>query len=141
MILVDTSVIITYLKGTRSEACHQFQSVINLNLPFGINHYIYLEVLQSSRTPNEYDQLKEYLGTQKFYFLRHEKESFEQAAKLYMKCRTKGITIRSTLDMLIVQTAIENEVMLLHDDRDYDKIAGIEKKLRIFDTKFIRRPK
>jgi hypothetical protein len=52
-------------------------------------------------------------------------ESFAQAAKIYFQCRRKGITVRSTIDCLIAQTAIEHNLLLLHDDRDYEGIASV----------------
>lgn len=52
------------------------------------------------------------------------------AAKLYFKCRKKGITIRSTIDLLIAQTAIENDLYLLHDDNDFTLIAKVDQRLK-----------
>jgi len=36
-----------------------------------------------------------------------------------------GVTINSAIDLIIAQTAIENDLFLLHNDSDYEKIAGI----------------
>jgi predicted nucleic acid-binding protein len=49
---------------------------------------------------------------------------FEEAAQLYLKCRKKGIT-PSTPDCLIAACAIANRVPLLHDDSDFELIAGV----------------
>ncbi len=51
-----------------------------------------------------------------------------------VKCRTKGITIRSTIDLLIAQTAIDNDVMLLANDSDFLNIAKIIPELKIFEV-------
>ena len=37
----------------------------------------------------------------------------------------KGITVRSTVDCLIAQIAIENELLLLHNDRDFEAMAAV----------------
>lgn len=50
---------------------------------------------------------------------------------LYARCRWAGITPRSPHDCLIAQTAIEHGVTLLHDDRDFELIAGVVPELRL----------
>lgn len=53
------------------------------------------------------------------------------AARLYFDFRKKGITIRKSTDCLIAQIAIQNDVLLVHNDSDFELIAkGSE--LRIF---------
>jgi predicted nucleic acid-binding protein len=42
-----------------------------------------------------------------------------------LDCRKKGITIRSTIDCLIAQTALENDLILLHEDYDFDLMAKV----------------
>jgi len=53
---------------------------------------------------------------------------------LYARCRWKGITPRSPHDCLIAQLAIENDVELLQDDRDFRLIARVEPALRLCPT-------
>ena len=38
--------------------------------------------------------------------------------------RRKGVTVRSTINLLIVVTALEHGLALLHDDQDFEQIAG-----------------
>lgn len=45
------------------------------------------------------------------------------AAQHYRTLRSRGITIRSAIDVLIATFCIENDYMLLHQDRDYDALA------------------
>lgn len=132
MILVDTSVLISFFKGIENEKTEKFENILINNIPFGINSFIYQEILQGASSEKEFKKLKEFLGSQKFYSLKSEKSSFEDASKLYFLCRKKGITIRSTLDVLIAQTAIEYELYLLHDDKDFDNMSKIVKNLRFY---------
>lgn len=132
MILVDTSVIIGYLKGEENSAVHKFQYILENNIPFGINSFIYQEVLQGVKTEKDFLQTKKYLGTQRFYSLKDGKESYASAARIYFQCRKKGLTIGSTIDCLVAQTAIENNLYLLHNDSDFDIIAKIS-DLKIFN--------
>lgn len=130
MILVDTSVLIDFLKGKESEKTDKLQQIIKDDIPFGINDFVYQEVLQGAKTEKEFEMLKDYLESQRFYSLKYGSKSYSNAALMFFKCRRKGITIRSTIDLLIVETAIENELYLLHDDRDFSNMAEIIKELR-----------
>jgi len=76
--------------------------------------------------------LKEYLDTLPFYDLRYGKTSFEHTALMYINCRKKGITIKSTLDLIIAEIAIENNLYLLHDDMDFSNIARVNKNLKVY---------
>lgn len=125
MILVDTSVFINFFKGIENEKVDKLTKIISERIPFGICNIIYMELLQGARTEKEYMLLQEYLATQRFYDIKHGKESYEKAAMNYFLCRRNGITVRSGVDMIIVQTALENGLFLLHDDPDYSNIARI----------------
>jgi predicted nucleic acid-binding protein len=45
------------------------------------------------------------------------------AARLYRLCRSKGVTIRSTIDCLIAQLCLRDGLELLTLDRDFTGIA------------------
>ena len=125
MILVDTSVLIDFLKGIQNEGSSKLTEIINRRLPFGINSFILQEVLQGAASAKEFALLKRYLSTQHFYHLRDAIDSYTNAAKLYMECRRRGITIRSTVDCLIAQTALEHDLLLLHNDSDFTAMAKV----------------
>lgn len=132
MILVDTSILIDYLRGAENEPSGRFQYVLDHNLPFGINFFVYQEVLQGVQSERDFQTVKRYLDTQRFYGLKDGRESYAAAAQIYLKCRKKGITIYSTIDCLIAQTAIENNLFLLHNDSDFDRMRKVI-ELKIFN--------
>lgn len=132
MILIDTSVLVDYFKGIESRPAKLFDELIENGIPYGINNFVYQELLQGSRTIDEFNTLKEYLETIPFYDLQYGKESYEKAAFLHFQCRRNGITIRSTIDLLIAEIAIENNLFLLHNDEDFDNIGKVIKELRIY---------
>ncbi len=132
MLLVDTSVLIDFFRENDNKKVEKFRHVLAMEIPFGINVYIYQELLQGSDTEKDYDELKKYLDTQRFYDLQKGKNSFSDAAEIYKKCRSRGFMISSTVDCLIVQTAIENNLSLLHNDSDFDHIEKIIRKLKIY---------
>jgi hypothetical protein len=125
MILADTSVLIDYLKGIQTEAAEKLQLVLDRGIPYGICPFVYQEVLQGARNEREFGFLKRYLASQKFYYPRDRRRSYEDAARIYFKCRKKGFQIGSTVDCLIAQTAIDNGLLLLHNDNDYNRIAKV----------------
>ena len=94
-------------------------------IPFGINSFIYQEVLQGAKTEEEYNTLKTYLITQHFFHPKDPVDSFTRAARIYFDCRKNGITIRSTIDCIIAQTAIEHKLHLLHNDRDFEAMSKV----------------
>ncbi len=124
-ILVDTSVLIDYLGGRDSAAARTFQRLLDDHIPFGINSFIYQEVLQGVKSEKDFAAAKDYLDTQTFYSLLDPRESFSAAAKIYFQCRRRGITLNSTIDCLIIQTAIENDLYLLHNDSDFDNARRV----------------
>ena len=85
MILVDTSVLIDYFKDKKNNKTEKFQYIQDDKIEFGITYFIYLELLQGSRDQKEYEMLKEYLETQKFYDLKNKKKSYEEASKIYIE--------------------------------------------------------
>jgi predicted nucleic acid-binding protein len=50
---------------------------------------------------------------------------FVAAADLYRLCRSRGLTVRSSVDCLIASTAIEHDLSVLHRDRDFDLVARL----------------
>jgi predicted nucleic acid-binding protein len=134
MILVDTSVLIDFFRGINNPAKVRFKSILEQDIPFGITALIYQEVLQGAKSEKEYADLNKYLSSQRFFHPKDPIETFAKAARLYFRCRKKGITIRSTVDCLIAQISIENELLLLHNDRDFEAMATVA-PLKFFETK------
>jgi predicted nucleic acid-binding protein len=125
MILVDTSALIDFLKGAKNEASQKLELIMQRGVPFGITSFIFQEVLQGAASEKEYSVLDSYLRTQRFYHLKDPVDSFARAARIYMDCRKRGITVRSTIDCLIVETALEHDLFLLHNDSDFTAIARV----------------
>jgi len=125
MILVDTSVLVDFFRGTQNGASQKFKSVLQQAIPFGITSLIYQELLQGARSEKEYRLLRKYLETQRFYHPKEPVDSYARAARIYFDCRRKGVTLRSTIDCIIAQTAIDHDLLLLHNDNDFDAMASV----------------
>lgn len=131
MLLVDTSVWIDFLAARDTQAVAYFREQLDQRRPFALTELIYLEVLQGIRNPQAARKVTAYLRKQLFLIPRHGLRTYEAAAELYRLCRAAGVTIRSTIDCLVAQTAMEYGVVLLHSDRDYERIARVEPRLRL----------
>ena len=131
MILIDTSILIGYFKGMKDKPFDMFDNLIDQDIPIGICNQIYQEVLQGAKNEKEFYTLKEYLDTMYIYDLRYGKKSYENAAWLYFKCRKAGITPRSTIDLIIAQIAIDNNLLLFHNDKDFIQIAQVIPDLKL----------
>jgi predicted nucleic acid-binding protein len=131
MILIDTSILIGYFRGIKGKPYDMLDSLIDQNVPVGICNQVYQEVLKGEKNEKDFVVLNEYLNTMDFYTLRYGKKSYESAAWLYFKCRKTGITPRSTMDMIIAQIAIENNLLLFHNDNDFIQIAQVIPDLKL----------
>ena len=120
MILVDTSVWIDFFRGTDSgRILHRLiESEESLCLT-GIH---LTEILQGIKEDRAHAQIQEHLLSFPI-FLTDGLETYLQAAEIFRTCRRRGKTIRKTVDCIISAIAIENDLTLLHNDRDFDQIA------------------
>ncbi len=125
MILVDTSVLIDFLKGEDNSPVQKLLEIIDRDIPFGISPIIFMEVLQGAGTEKDFELLREYLRSQAFYDLKGGRESYARAAKMSVDLRKKGMAVGSSIDCLIAQAAIDNDLYLLHNDVDFDRIKKV----------------
>lgn len=54
-----------------------------------------------------------------------DQDVFIEAADLYRRVRRAGFTVRSGVDCLIAACAIRNDLMVIHQDRDYSALARV----------------
>lgn len=122
MILVDTSVWIEVLKDKTGKIVREFRKKTGSQV-IVFSRFIQLELLQGAKDELEWKRLDEYLETQ--YFLEAAPDTWRRASRIYFDLRRSGITVRSPIDCCIASIAIEAPALLLHRDRDFEKIAGI----------------
>lgn len=120
---MDSSVWIGYLGGERTEVTERFAGMLDRGYPVGLTGVILQEVVQGISSEREFEQVSDYLGSQTFYHPQDPVESYREAARMYFDCRRAGITIRSAMDCLIARIAIEHDLLLLHDDRNFENMA------------------
>lgn len=131
MYLIDTSVWIDYFRKNNSSAVKVFSKILDQKLPFGLTSVIYQEILQGAYSKRDFEKVADYLKTQRFFHPKEPILSYQAAAEIYFECRKKGITIRSTIDCLIAQIAIEHDLTLVHNDADYIHIKKMLNNLKL----------
>jgi hypothetical protein len=130
MYLVDTSVWVDYLNGHDSPHVVLLDELLGNPIAVGINDLIHLEILQGARDQSAFDPLRRYFSGLPIHRFPDPGSSYPAAAQLFLDCRRRGITVRSTLDCLVAQCAIELGLVLLHNDRDFIRIGTVARTLR-----------
>ena len=128
MVLVDTTVWIDFFGNRAEPHVATLEELIETNEDLCLSGVILTEVLQGIRSDADYRKTKDYLGD--LLFLPMRQATFVRAAEVYRALRKKGITIRKPVDCMIASVAIEYNLRLLHNDRDFDQIAK-HSKLKI----------
>lgn len=121
MILVDTTVWIDYFNGVQSWQVDALDSFLSEELVL-IGDIILAEILQGFDKESDYKKAKEALDPFECMDLGGKKLAIKTADN-FRYLRSKGVTIRKTVDMLIGTWCIESKVELLHNDKDFDQIA------------------
>lgn len=122
MILVDTSVWVEVLRDKTGKIVKAFLDRIGSKICV-LSRFTQLELLQGAKDEVEWSRLNEYLSAQ--YYPETTENTWTEAARIYFELRRKGITINSPVDACIAQIAIESKALLLHRDRDFERIASI----------------
>jgi predicted nucleic acid-binding protein len=124
MIAVDTGVWIDYLHREQTPQAKRLGAELRSGRDIAITDVVYMELLQGARDEKDADRLRlrllqsTVLGVQGL-------EDFELSAQLYRRVRRSGHTPRSAADCLIAAVCIREDVPLLHDDIDFDRIVDV----------------
>lgn len=130
MFLVDTSVWIDFFKASANPAVERLKEVLTTGVEIGVSTTILQEILQGTADEQQFLKYRSYFETQPIYLPRNPIRSAIAAARLYFDCRRQGITVRSSNDCLIAQTALEHGLVLLHNDEDFRQIGKVLKELK-----------
>ena len=121
--IFDTSVWIDFFKNTGSKQAILLEEYVKFTSEnVLLTPTIIQEILQGVRTEEEFTKKQRVLES--YNLLKPDwKTTSIAAAKLYFDLRKKGVTIRKSTDCLIAQIAIQNDVLLVHIDYDFELIA------------------
>lgn len=117
MILVDTTVWIDFFRGKNTKQTQFFETALQHKQEIFLCGVILTEILQGIQSDKEYQVVTQTL--EPFVYLDMTRETYMTAADIFRKLRKRGITVRKTIDCMIASVAIENNLLLLHHDKDF----------------------
>ena len=117
MIVVDSGVWIDRLRGAATDAVNRLDRALQTEL-VGVGDIVLLEVLQGARDDQHAKRLLRVMEPFRRLEMMNSKIAIQSAAN-FRVLRGKGFTIRKTPDLIIGTWCIENNVALLHNDRDF----------------------
>ena len=123
MVIIDTSVWIDFFNGKENEYVYKLEELKEKDIDIFITGIIVTEILSGFKEDRDIKLttklLKNLPVANPIY-----PETYIKAASIYQTGRKKGITVRKIVDCLIAQIAIENNLLLLHKDEDFNQIAS-----------------
>jgi predicted nucleic acid-binding protein len=124
MTLVDTSVWIDFL-AVRNTLLRlgRLNPLLIKGRIYAYDGVILTEVLQGIRDDKQYNQNESVLSS--LIYLPMDRSTFLLAANIDRTLRSRGITIRNSVDCMIAAVSIEHKADLLHNDGDFDHIADV----------------
>lgn len=120
MIVVDTSVWVDYFNGTQTPQTDILDDMLGQQV-IVIGDLIYTEVLQGFNSDNDFQKARQLLDTLVFREMVGRGIALKSAGN-YRFLRQQGITVRKTIDVIIGTYCIENNMALLHADKDFDAL-------------------
>ncbi len=121
LILADTSVWIPFLRGSGVQFQERLAPLIMADR-LVTTPVIMMEILIGAKSEKEYDKLSKDLAALRSFDVSA--KLWQRACKLGYTLRHKGISVPLT-DTFIASVAMENNALLLHNDRHYEMIASI----------------
>lgn len=129
--LADASVLLDFLGRRVKPQSDVLEQALRAGKVVGISGQILQEALQGSRDSAAFEAMRSRLVRLPLFEPGDVYNSRVMAAMTYARLRWRGVTVRSSADCLIALTAIEHDLTLLHDDRDFEAIALIEPRLKL----------
>ena len=122
MFLIDTSVWISVFRDRTGVVRQSLEAIINDESIF-LNRFTQMELLQGCRDEREWTLLETYLQEQDY--IESTPNTWVAAARIYYDLQRQGLTVRSSIDCCIAQLAIEHQLILVHNDRDFETIQRV----------------
>jgi predicted nucleic acid-binding protein len=118
MILVDSSVWIDFFNGTESAETSYLEDILGV-VPVAIGDLMLTEVLQGFRKEKDFRTALALFESVTAFELGG-RDAAVKSARNFRALRSKGCTVRKTIDCVIATYCIEHNLPLLHADRDFE---------------------
>jgi predicted nucleic acid-binding protein len=120
LILVDSSVWIDYFRNVSSEQSDALDALLETE-PVIIGDLILMEVLQGFADDAQFRLALRLFDSEAITtIVLGGHDMAIKAAKNHRTLRSRGVTVRKTVDTIIATRCIEDQLTLLHCDRDFD---------------------
>ena len=120
--LADTSIWIDYFnKKKESSQIQIFRTLLESEARICICPVVYQEILQGVRDDKEFERIKRTISVLDMLDTDIITAS-DYAIGIYRTLRKKGLTVRKSQDCLVAAYAMLENLILLHNDRDFDTI-------------------
>jgi len=121
MVIIDTSAWIELFRDGEPSVVAKVERALDRRL-VAVGDLIYCEILQGIRSERERKTVAALLdGLPKFEMVGF--PIAEHSARNCRLLRSRGLTVRKTVDVIIATFCVENGIALLHHDRDFDLMA------------------
>jgi len=120
MIVADTSAWIDYFRGVSAPHTDLLDKELQTNRVV-TGDLIITELLQGFKNEKEYAKAKSLMELLDYRDFVGKAIAFK-AVENFRNLRSKGVTVRKTIDVIIATFCIENGFQLIHNDRDFDPI-------------------
>lgn len=119
MITVDSSVWIDYFRGVRTEQTDALDALLDdSSHDVIVLDVVLMEVLRGFRYEHEFSLANRLLSALPIVTAGGE-EVAQSAANLYRQLRGVGVTVRSSIDLLVGAWCIRENCALVHNDHDF----------------------
>lgn len=121
MVLIDTSAWIEYFRFGNKDVVREVDRCLEEERVV-MGDLVFCEVLQGIKSARHRKEVKRLFDTLPGY----EMVGFDiarKAADNFRMLRSRGITVRKTIDVIIGTFCVENKFTLVHNDRDFDFMA------------------
>jgi predicted nucleic acid-binding protein len=124
VILVDTSAWVEFDRATGSAVDRRVTDLIASDGPIAVTEPVVMEVLAGARSEARERDLRRLLS--RFALVRFDPVAdFDGAARVYRRCRARGVSPRGLVDCMIAAVALRAEAALLAWDRDLEAVASV----------------
>jgi predicted nucleic acid-binding protein len=119
MITADSSVWIDYLGGRATPKTRLLDGVLDdSSRDVVLLDVVLMEVLRGCRYEHEWRLASQALSALQVHTAGGEQVA-RSAATLYRQLRQEGVTVRSSIDLLVGSWCIDSGCALIHNDRDF----------------------
>jgi predicted nucleic acid-binding protein len=124
MITADSSVWIAYFNGSDSAQTRALDAALDDSAnEIVMLDVVLMEVLRGFRHDRDWRYARSLFAPLPVFTAGGETVALA-AASMYRDLRREGVTVRSPIDLLVGAWCLQNECLLLHDDRDFDGMTS-----------------